>query len=341
MKKIIPFITLMILFTHCEMNDMPDIQKDPTSDAPTGANLRMAPVFPDLIPLPTGFSPEGIVNGKGSEFFVGSLVGGGIYKGDLRTGAGMMLVDQENGKQALGLDYDERTDYLFAAGLNGVGYVYQGTNGMPVATIPLNALSFPQTFINDVVITRNAVYFTDSFQDVFYRVPLLNTGEIPDPLTVEEIELTGDFTFLPWTDPTNPAINANGIVASADGKTLIIGNSMTGILYAVDPWTGVADEIDLGGSAVPNADGLVLNGKTLYVVQNFTSQITEIELSHDLKSGEIIRVITHPDLIVPSTATWFGNSIYAVNARFDLSLPPFFGGDPTGIEYDVIRMDKN
>jgi len=34
----------------------------------------------------------------------------------------------------------------------------------------------------------------------------------------------------------------------------------------VDPDTGEASAIDLGGDAVPNGDGLLLRGHTLYVV---------------------------------------------------------------------------
>ena len=44
--------------------------------------------FPDSIPLPDDFAPEGIAVGAGSSFFVGSLAGGDIYRGDLRSGTG-------------------------------------------------------------------------------------------------------------------------------------------------------------------------------------------------------------------------------------------------------------
>ncbi|CAN0284654.1 unnamed protein product, partial [Ectocarpus sp. 13 AM-2016] len=41
-----------------------------------------------VIDLPTGFSPEGITSGAGWIAFVGSLVDGNIWKGDLKTGEG-------------------------------------------------------------------------------------------------------------------------------------------------------------------------------------------------------------------------------------------------------------
>jgi hypothetical protein len=49
--------------------------------------LSYAPVFPELIPLPLGFGPEGITVGNGSTFYVGSLAAatlGQILVGDLR-----------------------------------------------------------------------------------------------------------------------------------------------------------------------------------------------------------------------------------------------------------------
>ena len=50
---------------------------------------RMQTPYPTLIPLPTGFGPEGIAVGNGHTFYVGSLAAatlGQILVGDLRTG---------------------------------------------------------------------------------------------------------------------------------------------------------------------------------------------------------------------------------------------------------------
>ena len=67
---------------------------------------------------------------------------------------------------------------------------------------------------------------------------------------------------------------ANGIVASADGQWLIVVNSNTGTLYRVDPSSGEALAIDLGGQSVPYGDGLVLDKTMLYVVQNYLNKVT-------------------------------------------------------------------
>jgi sugar lactone lactonase YvrE len=144
---------------------------------------------------------------------------------------------------------------------------------------------------------------------------------------VEEIPLSGDYVFTPG------AFNANGIAATPNGKTLIIVNSVDGLLYNVDPDTGEATLIDLGGDTVPNGDGILLQGKTLYVVQNRLNQIAVVELNSDLTEGTIVDTITDSDFRVPTTIARFGNSLYAVNARFGTTPTP-------DTEYEVVRVSR-
>jgi sugar lactone lactonase YvrE len=275
--------------------------------------------------LPDGFQPEGIATGTGTTFYVGSIPTGAVYRGDLRTGEGEVLVQPQAGRAAIGLKYDDRSGLLFVAGgPTGYAYIYDGGTGANVAEIQLTTLP---SFINDVVITKDAAYFTNSFQPFIYRVPLENNGDLPAVPTVEEIPLGGEYQFTPG------AFNANGIAATPNGKTLIIVNSTEGALYNVDPTTGVATRIDLGTGAVPNGDGILLQGKTLYVVQNRLNQIAVIELNADLTSGTITEIITDSDFRVPTTIARFGSSLYAVNARF--------GTPPTpDTEYEVVRVSR-
>jgi hypothetical protein len=71
--------------------------------------------FPEVIQLPTGFRPEGIEVGKGTTFYVGSVANGAIYRGNLRTGTGAVLVPGAAGKAATGIELDSR-NRLFVAG---------------------------------------------------------------------------------------------------------------------------------------------------------------------------------------------------------------------------------
>lgn len=283
-----------------------------------------AATFPEVIPLPNGFQPEGIATGSGTTFYVGSIPTGAIYKGDLLTGEGDVLVPAQAGRSAIGLKYDSRTGLLFVAGgATGYAYVYDAETGENVAEIPLE-LALP-SFINDVVITKDAVYFTNSFQPMLYSVPLLNNGRLPEDVQVDVIPLGGEYQF------TAGAFNANGIAATPNGKTLIIVNSTEGALYNVDPATGVATRVDLGTGAVPNGDGILLQGKTLYVVQNQLNQVAVIKLNSDFSAGTIETTITSPLFRVPTTIAAFGNALYVVNARF--------GTPPTpDTEYEVVRV---
>ncbi len=289
----------------------------------TIVGTAFAAQFPDVIPLPNGFQPEGIASGNGTTFYVGSIPTGAIFQGDVLTGEGSVLIPPQPGRNAIGLKYDSRTGFLFVAGgATGHAYVYDTATATSVADIELTTLP---SFINDVIITSNAAYFTNSSQPILYRVALNDEGQLAPNLTAEAIPLGGDYQFTPG------AFNANGIAATPDGETLIIVNSVDGILYRVDPTTGIATRIDLGGANVINGDGILLQGKTLYVVQNQFNQIAVIKLNSDFSAGTIQQTITSPLFRVPTTIARFGSSLYAVNARFDTPPTP-------DTEYEVVRV---
>lgn len=290
-----------------------------------GATTAMAmyPVFPKIIGLPDGFRPEGIVSGYGTDFYAGSLANGAIYHGNLQTGEGELLVMGNDSGPAVGLAFDERTGYLFVSGgPSGAARVYNTHTGMLVGEYQLTT-SAP-TFVNDVVVTQGAAFFTDSFNPWLYKLPLAPNGA---PLGgSEEVPLSGD-----WTQGSG--FNANGIDATPNGDSLVVVNSLAGALFKVDPMSGFAEQIDLGGATVINGDGILLDGFTLYVLQNFQNQIAEIDLAPDLGSGAIVGFITDPFFDVPTTLTEFGNRLYAVNARF--------GTPPTpSTDYAVVQVFK-
>jgi hypothetical protein len=264
-----------------------------------------------VIDLPNGWRPEGIVTGRGPMIYSGSLANGAIYAADLRTGAGAILVSGQTGRVAVGLSFDARTNYIFVAGgPTGKAWIYDADTGAEVREYTLTA---PGTFINDVIVTRDAAYFTNSNLAEYYRVPLGPGGEPADQADVQTIPLTGE-----WEQVSG--FNANGIEATANGKTLVIVNSMSGLLYRVDALTGVAAVIDLGGDLVTQGDGLLLLNRTLFVVRNRSNLIAVVELAPDLSSGDVVREITQANFDVPTTIAKQGNQLYVVNARF--TTPP-------------------
>jgi sugar lactone lactonase YvrE len=291
------------------------------------------PVYPDLIPLPDGFGPEGIAVGNGATFYAGAALGsmpgllGQILVGDLRTGAFFQLV-APTGRPALGMKFDSRSKLLFVAGgPSGSATVYDGTSGAQVAFYQFGAPSPtgpPTTFINDVIVTRDAAYFTDSVAPVLYRVELGHRGE--PSATFDVVPLPPVVFGAPGS--CGPGPRANGIEATPNGDYLFVGNSSAGAVYRVDTATFTAVPVDLGGATLCNADGLLFDGTTLYVVQNANNRIAVIELSPDYVSGEVTRYITEPFTAnpatkVPTTLAEFGSSLYAVTAGFAPPTPDF------------------
>ena len=116
--------------------------------------------------------------------------------------------------------------------------------------------------------------------------------------------------------------NLNGIVAKSG--VLLVAETSSGKLFRVDPETGIADEVDLGGEVLPGPDGLELRGNTLYVVGG--GLVTVVRLGARLASGVVLGVITDPGepnnplLDVPTTATVAAGRLWVVNARF--TTPP-------------------
>ena len=146
--------------------------------------------------------------------------------------------------------------------------------------------------------------------------------------------MPGPAETLPLTGPaadTSGAFNLNGIVATPDGSALIVAHSTKAALYTVDPTTGASAEIS--GVSVPNVDGLVLGAGRLWAVQNFDNQISVIDLSPDVTSGAVTKVITSDLFQVPTTAARHGSELAVVNAKFDTGIPP------TADKYEVVIVD--
>jgi hypothetical protein len=283
--------------------------------------------FPSIIHLPDGWATEGIATGRGTTFYAGCRDGthkGAIYRGDLRTGQGRILVSPDANRVTLGLKVDPRSNYIFAAGAaTGQASVFDGTTGSLKATFHFFDPTTGPTFVNDVVITRTAAFFTDSKNPVLYRVPLGAGGE-----------LASGFDVLPMNGfVMSEPISANGIAATPDGSSLIVVNMFAGILYRVDPVTGDATPIDLGGSSVSFGDGILLSGHTLYVVRNFMNLLTTIELDPSLEFGTVVSEVTSPYFDIPATVAEFGNSLYLINARFTTQVT-------AATTYSIVKISK-
>ena len=280
----------------------------------------------EVIVLPGASSAEGIAAGRGATFYAGDLFAGDIFRGNLQRGTAELFIDAPDGRMAVGMAADLPHDLLFVAGgFTGQGYVYDLRTGATVASYQFAA---PGTsLVNDVAVTKDGAWFTDSFHARLYFVPVSRAG-VPAP-TCRTLAVSGPAAAI---SPLPDVPNLNGIQATADGKTLVVAHSANAQLYTVDPATGASAAI--AGISVPNVDGIVLEAGRLWAVQNFSNQVSRIRLAPDLASGVVEEVITSDLFQVPTTAARFGSRLAVVNAKFDTGIPP------NADQYEVIVVDR-
>jgi hypothetical protein len=275
--------------------------------------------YPEVIQLPRGFQPEGIEVGRGTTFYVGSVATGAIYRGNLRAGSGKILVPGGAGRPATGIELDERNRLFVAGASTGKAYVYNARTGALIRTY---TFATSDTFINDVTLVASGAVFTDSRKAVFYHVPIAPNGALEDHHT---IPIEGAYALA-------AGFNLNGIETSSRDD-LIAVQSNKGKLFRIDSGTGESREISLGSQSVTNGDGLLLNGRTLYVVQNRENRVAVISLSANFLTGRVVRRLMDRDFDVPTTIDDLGRRLYAVNARFGTS-------NPSSAKYQVVQVRK-
>ena len=263
---------------------------------------------PERIPLPNGSQPEGLAITNNGTFYTGSLADGTIFVGDIETGDVEVLVPGVSGRMAVGVEV--RGAHLWVAGgETGKAWVF-GRDGTLVRTYSFD----PGGFVNDVVVTRHAAYFTDSFEPFLYRVPIGDDGVPASQAGVQARALSGDIAY-------EDGFNANGIDVDRGTARFVMVQSNTGELFRVRP-SGATREINLGRAEVSMGDGVVLHGDIAYVVQNFLNKVAKVRLAGDLASGLVVTRKTDVDFDVPTSADVFGEHLYVVNARFTTTPTP-------------------
>ncbi|MGW0557673.1 superoxide dismutase [Streptomyces sp. NPDC002926] len=276
--------------------------------------------------LPNGFRPEGITIGASPYAYFGSLATGDIYRASLATGRGSVISHGLGADHpAVGLKIDRSERLLWVCG--GVSReirVIEVRSGKLLKTFTVGS---DGTMVNDVILTPGAAWFTDSFKPQIYRLPL---GRHDEPgADVATVPLGGD-----WEQ--GPSFTANGIERTPDGRALLMVNTVVGggTLMRVDPRTGIARRVDIPDTRLPNGDGLLLLGRTLYVVQQAQNAIDVLRLNASGTRGTAIARITDPERFrIPTTAAAWGDRIYLPNARFDVEPTP-------STSYDAVAVDQ-
>jgi sugar lactone lactonase YvrE len=129
--------------------------------------------FPDRIELPNGFQPEGITIGRHATAYLGSVADGDIYAVSLRTGEYKLISKGLPNSPSVGLKIDNHGRLFLAGGPTGTGRVIDVKTGDIVRNYTFTT---EPSFINDVVLTRDYAWFTDSQQPQLYGVPLGRGG---------------------------------------------------------------------------------------------------------------------------------------------------------------------
>lgn len=270
--------------------------------------------LPTTFPLPNGFQPEGIAVGPGPFAYFGSRGDGSIYRANLLTGRGR-IISQGPGTPSVGVKTDARGRLFVSGGTGGDARVVDTRTGRVLRSYQL---ATGTAFVNDVVLTPSAAWFTDSLNQVLYRLPLRG-GKLP--ARAETVPITGDLVY-------QAGFNANGIARTPDGKGLIVVQSNTGGLFRVTT-SGVSTRID--APSMTNGDGLLLRGRTLYVVRNQLNLVAVLRLDRHATAARQVDELTDPRFDVPTTVAAFAGRLYLPNARFNT--PP----EPT-TPYQVVAI---
>ncbi|GAA3595661.1 SMP-30/gluconolactonase/LRE family protein [Kineosporia mesophila] len=299
-----------------------------TTSTPAPVKAASARKALSTVGLPTGFRPEGITSGPRRTFFAGSVADGRIWTGSLKTGAGQQLTAGVSGRSLRGLQWDQRSHLLWAAGQDGsqgIVLAVDATSGAVEHRIEVPG----SVFLNDLVIEPNAVWVTDSRVDRLTRIDLR-------PATGHPTGQTNFITLKGAWPATTTGNGANGIDTLWDG-TLLLNNSTHGGIYTVDPHTGETKNILVKrGPGITGGDGLERKGHTLFVVRGNSSNAVEaLKLHHNRNGWRATwrKTLTSPQLDVPSTATFVNHTLWAVNARFGVA-------DPATASYQVVPLGK-
>ncbi len=277
---------------------------------------------PRTLRMPQGSVPEGIAI-KGSIAYVTSLSSGAVYKLNLATGAHEVL-NPGKSDSAAGIMLDDRGRLFVAGATGGSVQVIDSNSGETLANYKV--ASGKKSFVNDVARLGDAVYATDSFVPVIYKLPLGEAGALPVQADIQTIPLTG-VTYV-------EGFNANGISTTPDGKALLIIQTNTGALFRVDPASGAVTPVDIGATDLKGGDGLLREGKTLYVVRNIPNTIAVLEVD---AAGTVARLKTElkdPRFDTPTAIARSGDRLYLPNARLTLKNPANADFNVTAVLYE-------
>lgn len=278
-------------------------------------------------PLPDSYQLTGDAGGsrfegigydrRSAAFYVSETTGGEIHRGQVRRSATQEWLpgDGSDGRwTARGITVDQRGRVYVAGGPNSTDHpgapdlwVYS-RSGRLIAAL---RTGLPGVFLNDVAIGPDgAAYFTDSNTPRIFRVARDRSG----------------WSVSVWKDASGPVtqasgFNFNGIVATPDGRALLVVQSNAGKLWRFDFRTRAVLEVSVGAADLTSGDGLVLNGDELTVVRNFPRRLVTLDLNRSWREArQVADVQTAADRVF-TTAKIAKGRLLAVDSKFDEATP--------------------
>ncbi|MGY4894220.1 SMP-30/gluconolactonase/LRE family protein [Micromonospora aurantiaca (nom. illeg.)] len=217
---------------------------------------RPAPtdVHPDtyVVSRAPGVLPEGLAVTASGTMYVTSSATGAVYRGDTRrAGLRPFLAPGADGRtSAAGVRVDRRGRVLVAGWTTGTLFVYA-----PDGTLLARRAAAPGAALNDLAVTEDTVYVTDSATGTVWRAGLTG-GRVG--------------ALVPWVGPDDfPAVPVflNGIVVDPSGRVALVAEQGGERLFRVDLADRSVTEVEVSGGRM-GADGLLLEGDRLYGVVN-------------------------------------------------------------------------
>lgn len=266
-----------------------------------------------MLPAAIAF-PDGVAyDAKARAFYVAGSATGFIARVDVRTGRAAVVRAPAVAAQIggvfpgiLGLRLDPRGRLWMAGGRTGKAFVVNPRTGALIQTLtPPDAA---KGLINDIAFAGGKAYMTDTLRPTLW---VADAGARIPATPLAWLNFAG--TALEYA----PGANLNGIVATPDGKTLITGQMNKGLLFRIDIASRKVTPIDLNGETVAGVDGLVLKGRTLYVIRQPAAEIVTVTLAPDLASGRVVSRKAVDGLLWPAAGAIVGDELLVVNTQFN------------------------
>jgi Cu-Zn family superoxide dismutase len=270
--------------------------------------------------------PEGVAyQASTGNFFVSSTTDGSILRGNVMEAAATPFITG-GGTQfsAIGVKVDDAGRLAVAGGGTGNVSVFHAATGAPIRTFTTGTGGF----LNDLAVAKNGdLFVSDSFRPMLWRIPAAAIVPSATPVAAQAwLDLTGKIAYEPGE------FNVNGIVATENGKHLVLAQSFTSELFRIDVATQAVTKIDLGGELV-SGDGLALLGRTLYAAEPFSGpgRIAKVALSGDLSTGTVLSRTTDPSFHTPTTIAVASGRLLVVNSQF----AQLFGGEEPSLPFTL------